>query len=570
LIQKRGGTYYFRQSVPTELREIIGRKEIVQSLKTKDPAEAKRLARAVADQVEARFMAARVALNPTPAPTVTVSLQEAKQHALVWLSEFLEQDELRRANLPVDLTIFFPVIMSFKVEGAQRAFARGEHVIVRESVLSYAARHGLDTGENSPTFRALSHTFLSVLPQIAKAIKARNDGVMTPTPSAPSLAPTAPFSVPPSAAPSRGLSLAPVAASAAPNAAGPSMQGLYERWAEEAQPSIQTSKEWSYAVRRFMELHGDIPAASVGIEHAREFKAALLKLPRGLNRVEQKLPLPVLLKTLKPDSERPTIAATTVNKYITGLISITNWARDNGYVTANPFQGIKVKGARAAQPPREKFTTDDLKAIFSSPIYTEGARPLGGKGEAAFWLPLLALFSGARLEELGQLLVSDVRQEEGVWLLDINDKGGKKVKTANSRRQVPIHPELIRFGFLRYADERRGQDGAAARMFPLLEPRATGVLTAIWSKWFAKEMTRVGITDSAKVFHSFRHTFKAACRRALLGEEVHDALTGHGSVSKLAGRGYGGGMKSDILVLGEEIARVAYPELDLSFLHKTP
>ncbi|MGA7326889.1 MAG: hypothetical protein WBX25_20965 [Rhodomicrobium sp.] len=46
-----------------------------------------------------------------------------------------------------------------------------------------------------------------------------------------------------------------------------------------------------------------------------------------------------------------------------------------------------------------------MNLIFSFPIFTKGERPKGGGGEAAKWLPLLAAFTGARLEELGQALV---------------------------------------------------------------------------------------------------------------------------------------------------------------------
>lgn len=39
---KRGAIYQFRRAVPDELVPIIGKREIKQSLKTRDPAEAKR------------------------------------------------------------------------------------------------------------------------------------------------------------------------------------------------------------------------------------------------------------------------------------------------------------------------------------------------------------------------------------------------------------------------------------------------------------------------------------------------------------------------------------------------
>ena len=65
--------------------------------------------------------------------------------------------------------------------------------------------------------------------------------------------------------------------------------------------------------------------------------------------------------------------------------------------------------ALASGNKRLPFDQADLQAIFSSPVSTEGARPKPGRGEAAYWLQPLALFSGARMEELGQLRPSDIQ-----------------------------------------------------------------------------------------------------------------------------------------------------------------
>lgn len=65
---------------------------------------------------------------------------------------------------------------------------------------------------------------------------------------------------------------------------------------------------------------------------------------------------------------------------------------------------------------------------------------------------------------------------------------------------------------------------------------------------------KLGITDRRKVFHSFRHTFKDACRRARIPEAVHDALTGHASGS--VGRRYGSGQPVE--VLAEAVAKLGY------------
>ncbi|MBP1184177.1 hypothetical protein [Methylobacterium sp. PvR107] len=78
------------------------------------------------------------------------------------------------------------------------------------------------------------------------------------------------------------------------------------------------------------------------------------------------------------------------------------------------------------------------------------ASALCGKGEAAYWFPLIALFSGARRTEIAQLKIGDIRQGDGgIWYLDITNEGAdQNLKTVSSARSVPVHRELIRLGLL--------------------------------------------------------------------------------------------------------------------------
>ena len=88
------------------------------------------------------------------------------------------------------------------------------------------------------------------------------------------------------------------------------------------------------------------------------------------------------------------------------------------------------------------------------------------------------------------------------------------------------------------------------------------MLTGKFSKWWTRYRKDQGVTDRRKVFHSFRHGFKQACRAAGIGEEVHDALTGHAGGG--VGRSYGG---VPLGVTAKEIRKVRYADLDLSHLH---
>ncbi|MCO5090874.1 site-specific integrase [Bosea sp. (in: a-proteobacteria)] len=201
-------------------------------------------------------------------------------------------------------------------------------------------------------------------------------------------------------------------------------------------------------------------------------------------------------------------------------------------------------------------------------MHGQGKRQEGGQGEAQYWLPLLALFTGARLSELGQLRACDVQTDDGgIPFINIGTSGGRKVKTRTSIRKVPIHPELRLMGFLAYVEQRREAGGAETTLWPSLGSAEGRAQTAAWSQWFGNYLRRepISIADKAKVFHSFRHLFKDMCRDAGISEDVHDALTGH-AAGKSVGRSYGAG--HSVARLAEEIAKVKVP-VDLSHLHTT-
>ena len=126
--------------------------------------------------------------------------------------------------------------------------------------------------------------------------------------------------------------------------------------------------------------------------------------------------------------------------------------------------------------------------IFSTPVFTKGERPEGGQGNAAFWLPLLALFTGARLSELAGLKAPDVAHEEliGTHCLYIvpDVKAGRRLKNKHSARAVPIHQQLFAVGFLDFVAAQRKTRGEEGWLLPEVSPDTTGA--SAFSKWFGR------------------------------------------------------------------------------------
>ncbi|WP_234149566.1 site-specific integrase [Sphingobium sufflavum] len=256
------------------------------------------------------------------------------------------------------------------------------------------------------------------------------------------------------------------------------------------------------------------------------------------------------------------------------LRTLLEWAAQNDVIADNPARDVKmaVKEKRAK---RKDFSADDLNALFACPVHALGQRPKGSFGEAAYWLPLVAIYMGARREEIGQLRVSDVRLEAYIdeaderreaWCIDVIEMGDDDdegaalptaVKNEASMRLVPIHPKLIELGFVDYVQNLPDQSG---RVFPELKPVGIGQkLTDKWGQWFTKYKRACGITDKLKVFHSLRHTWKTHAGNMGMPERVQRQFMGH--EGKDAAEKYGSAPAMHVLVAA--IASYRVPGLKL-------
>lgn len=365
---------------------------------------------------------------------------------------------------------------------------------------------------------------------------------------------------------------APDLLASSPNQEAGAQRALLEDVAKEYLSVENKSVGWAQdveaATKAFKEVHGNLPIAAIDDRHAADLKMMLQRKPRTVKQGEKDLPLPVLVE--KYDAQDvPRISAKTVNKYLLALSSVWSWGHKHGRLPKgirkddNPFAGKLLQVQREENP---GYSVAELRAIFNLPVFTQGERPAGGKGEAAKWLPLLALFTGARREELAQLSAKDVRQdaETGIWLIDINTQGqhrGKarqNLKNEYSRRCIPIHPELIACGFLEYA-----QTQGEAELFSLLKATGRrGTLAAKWGDWWSGYLKAHGLKGDRAAFHTFRHTWTTFARRSGIPLEARIEIQGR-SREALGSDGLYG----DKRVLALELRKFTIEGLDLSHLH---
>lgn len=193
----------------------------------------------------------------------------------------------------------------------------------------------------------------------------------------------------------------------------------------------------------------------------------------------------------------------TQNKHLARLKSLFDFLIDHDYYSlANPFNRLRVPMRKGKRP-------EEGRAVWS----VEDCRKLAELGE---WLPLLGLYTGARINELAQLRIADISDR-----IRITDEGeGQRLKNSASRREVPIHPELKGRGFLQLVENRKRAGHERLFDFPL---GRDGHGQAA-SRWFNRYRTEHSFTQD---FHSLRHTVATRLRDAGVQEDLVAELLGH-------------------------------------------
>lgn len=203
--------------------------------------------------------------------------------------------------------------------------------------------------------------------------------------------------------------------------------------------------------------------------------------------------------------------------------ALLNFAvKEKGWIDANPWSGTAIAKGRAQK--REPWDHEALTKLLHSPLTPDRRLDMA----AQYWLPLLALMTGARQAEICQLRVDDVIQRDGVWLLDINEDGeAKSVKSAAGERWVAIHSKLIELGFLAHVETMR--KAGESLVFPGILTAKSRTASLYVSDWFRVRCRALGLYQKWRDFHALRTTVGTALRAVdpPLGEALITAVMGH-------------------------------------------
>lgn len=297
--------------------------------------------------------------------------------------------------------------------------------------------------------------------------------------------------------------------------------------------------DFEHSVGILISISGNLPPDDYTPDIIDEFVKRLKFLPSNPEKNRQhrdrwaKLSYLQLVNEVELMGMEP-IHPTTVKKHITRLSTFFDFCRKRRYMNGlNPMTGrapndiARTKGkSKVVKPMRTTFDLDDFDRIFDPVRYRSRKLP------HTFWPPLIALMTGARVNEIAQLYVDDIVDDDqknpGRWRFMILAKEvDQRVKNKPSLRSIPMHPRLIELGFLEYlADLRRL---GYKRVFPTLrytEAAGYGDTVSDYFSGYLRE--KVGIIDAQKVFHSFRYYFCSCLFNESDQERMHIVgMTGH-------------------------------------------
>lgn len=288
----------------------------------------------------------------------------------------------------------------------------------------------------------------------------------------------------------------------------------------------------------FVEAIGDPPINEISREAVREFRD-LIKNHYPSNWKKKKQYRDKSLKELMraPIPERDHISNVRIKFYFDTVSSFLGWAKDQGYGVDDGFTRIlSQKITRQPHEQRDFFTPENLETMFHSSAFVEDKH----RKSYQFWAPVIGLFTGMRLEEICQLELEDIRQEDGVWVFDVNKEGDKDTKSAAGERLVPIHNFLVDdLGLLAYRDKLKRL--RKRRLLYELNKTKSGVYHKSVSDWFNQRFLKgLGLKEQGKLdFHSFRHTLVNHCKLLDIEEGKVKQLVGHKGTESITYGRYG-------------------------------
>ncbi|MBG6078690.1 site-specific integrase [Rubrivivax gelatinosus] len=272
-----------------------------------------------------------------------------------------------------------------------------------------------------------------------------------------------------------------------------------------------------------------------------------------------------VLAALREAKSRGELAQNSIVNRVSRFRTLMQQAVAAEWIDRNPFADLRMQRVKTD---RDEWSPDELRHLFDDPLFNEYQIPSAARAgrDSAYWLPLLGLYTGARISELAQLRIDDLEHTPAAgWVLHIreDEEEGLRTKNAPSVRSVPVHPELLRLGLVDYrtAIEQAG----ATRLWPGANLTTKNGAGGEVSKWFGAYKKAKGFGKD-RVFHCFRNTLETRLRALGVPQSHIDRIAGHAG-NNGTGDDYSRLKPADVR---PSLERLSFPTLNLPRVFTAP
>ncbi|EMR0465774.1 site-specific integrase [Stenotrophomonas maltophilia] len=289
----------------------------------------------------------------------------------------------------------------------------------------------------------------------------------------------------------------------------------------------RTVMDSEHSLRLMAGLLGeDKPVAEIDTDDIRAVRDGIARWPSNASKRKEFRGLSVKgVILLAAAMEEPGPEARTMKKHKQRLSKFFNDLRKQDKIDRNPLHGVDfAPDGDTEESGGRPFTADELRTIFEPIRFKSWA----SKYPHRWFGPMLGLYSGARVNEVAQLLAKDIEQVEGVWGFHVRAVAAENqsIKNPKTKRFVPIARAVLDAGLLDYIEDLKAS--GHRRLFPNLPFKTDGGYGAALSKQFSAYIkNKCGIEERGLGFHAFRHYVASELAR-LDADLVEIApLTGH-------------------------------------------
>ncbi|TGS92691.1 integrase [Mesorhizobium sp. M2D.F.Ca.ET.171.01.1.1] len=258
------------------------------------------------------------------------------------------------------------------------------------------------------------------------------------------------------------------------------------------------------------------------------------------------------------DDRLKTLSAKTIaDVYLAAVRTVLSWAVDNDRLETNVAEKVRQEVPKRPLAREKGFTLPEAVAVLRKardyvPTKTDNPRTTEAPQTTAAkrWAPILCAFTGARITEITQLRKRDFRLEGDTHIIRITPDAGT-VK-AGGYRDVPVHPQVVDLGFLRFVEG--APVGPLFYAGPKESVTAARTVAGRVSQWLQSlGVIPAGVSPN----HGWRHRFKTVGQELEISDRVLDAIQGH--AGKTAGDNYG-----DVTIAAKKAALEKFPHYNLS------